>query len=43
METLSMNADPGVALIARAYARYAFDSRKSLPRVTSQSLRGVPA
>jgi hypothetical protein len=43
METLSMNADPGVALIARAYARCTFDSRKALPRFMSQSLRGVSA
>jgi hypothetical protein len=43
METLSMNADPGVALIARAYARCAFDPRKSLPPLMSRSLRGVPA
>ena len=40
---LSMNADPGVASNARACARSAFDSRKSLPRLTSQSLRDLTA
>jgi hypothetical protein len=43
VETLSMNADPGVASNARACARSAFDSRKSLSRLTSQSLRDLPA